>query len=624
MPQALKVVLAALGALLLLVIAGVIFIAVTFDPNAYKPLLIDTVQKERQRTLAIPGPISLSLFPTLGVKLGAVTLSERRSSEAFAAIESAQVSLAVWPLLRREVVVDRLAVAGLRARIVRFKDGKLNIDDLLGAPAASGNAAPPAAPPTEATPPFKLDIAGVAVTDAELTFDDRQGARKLRLSKLALQAGRLAPGTATPVSAQARLDADAPALGADLALKGRVVQGPAEGRTAFEDFDVTFDGRLGRSALKARVGGSVVADLAAGKLDARLAGELDGSRFKVTLGMPRLKPAAYTFDIEFDRLDLDRFRATAVSGPAAAAGTETPLDLSALRDLEATGQLRIGALQLMNLKASQVRAGVRATGGRVQMAPLAAELYQGRLEGSASVAAAAAGAARVSLQQTLEGVALGPLLKDLTGTDALQGRGTVVLDVGTTGTTVGAMTKALAGSARVALKDGAVRGVNVAQAIRVARAMSGRGTGAGSGAGASASPGIGTAARGEATDFSELSASFRIAQGVARNDDLSAKSPLLRLGGSGDIDLGARRLDYTVKATIVSTLEGQGGAELQALRGQTVPVKLSGPFEAIAWRIDFGAMLKEAAQARLDEKREALKEDAKRRLGDKLRDLLRK
>jgi len=624
MPKALKVVLAAFGALLLLVIAGVIFIAVTFDPNAYKPLLIDTVQKERQRTLAIPGPISLSLFPTLGVKLGAVTLSERRSTEPFASIESAQVSLAVWPLLRREVVVDRLAVAGLRARVVRFKDGKLNIDDLLGGPAANSGAAPsaPPAPPTAATPAFKLDIAGIAVTDAELTFDDRQGARKLRLSKAALQAGRLAPGATTPVSAQARLDADAPALGADIALKGRLVQGPAEGRMAFEDFEATFDGRLGRSAMKARVGGGVVAELAAGKLDARLAGDLDGSRFKATLGMPRLKPAAYTFDIEFDRLDLDRFRSAAASGPAtAAAGPEAPLDLTALRDLEATGQLRIGALQLMNLKAGQVRAGVRATGGRVQVAPLAAELYQGKLEGSASVLAAA-GPARFGLQQTLEGVALGPLLKDLTGTDVLQGKGTVVLDVTTTGATVGALTKALAGSARVALKDGAVRGVNVAQAIRVARAMSGRGSGAGAGAGAS--PGVGTAARGEATDFSELSASFRITQGVARNDDLAAKSPLLRLGGSGDIDLGARRLDYTVKATIVSTLEGQGGAELQALRGQTVPVKLSGPFDAITWRIDFGAMLKEAAQAKLDEKREALKEDAKRRLGDKLRDLLRK
>ena len=36
----------------------------------------------------------------------------------------------------------------------------------------------------------------------------------------------------------------------------------------------------------------------------------------------------------------------------------------------------------------------------------------------------------------------------------------------------------------------------------------------------------------EKTDFSELSASFQIADGVARNRDLELKSPLLRLTGA--------------------------------------------------------------------------------------------
>ncbi|MBI5716828.1 MAG: AsmA family protein [Burkholderiales bacterium] len=610
MPRPLKLSLAALGGVLVLLVGVGIFIVATFDPNAYKPLLIETVQRERQRTLAIPGPISLTLFPTLGVKLGAATLSERNSAERFASIESAQVSLAVWPLLRRQVVVDRLTLAGLRARIVRFKDGRLSIDDLTG-----GGGAPAAPAPAPATPPvapLELDVAGIAITDAEIQFDDRQAPRRLQLSKLALQAGRIAPGVSTPVSLKARLDADAPSLGADVALQGRLKLGPAEGRVALEGLELDIDARLGAkadaTALKTHVEGGIDADLKAGKLDAKLAGEFDGSRFKVALGMPRLSPAAYTFDAEIDRLNLDRFRAggAAPASAASAAGPEKPLDLSALRELEANGQLRIGALQVMNLKASQVRAGVRAAGGRVQIAPLAADLYQGRLNGSASVAANQS-PARIGLQQTLEGIAIGPLLKDLTGTDALLGRGNVTLDVSTAGATPGAMTKALAGHARVHLKDDAVRGVNVAQAIRVARAMA-RGAG-----------GAGTAAKGEATDFSELAASFQIAQGVAHNDDLVLKSPLLRVGGSGDIDLGASRLDYTVKATLVSTLEGQGGADMQSLRGQTVPVKLAGPFNAIGWRIDFGAMAREAAQARIDEKREALKEDAKRRLADKLR-----
>ena len=38
--------------------------------------------------------------------------------------------------------------------------------------------------------------------------------------------------------------------------------------------------------------------------------------------------------------------------------------------------------------------------------------------------------------------------------------------------------------------------------------------------------------KGQKTDFSEMSASFKIAGGVAQNDDLKAQSPFLRLGGA--------------------------------------------------------------------------------------------
>lgn len=615
-----RVALAALGGLLLLVIAMLAFIVLTFDANAHKPMLVEAVHKATQRTLAIPGPVSLALFPSLGVKVGEVTLSERGSAERFASLDSAHVSLALWPLLKREVVVDRLAVRGLKARLVRFKDGKLNIDDLLGAGGpAAGTPAAAATPPPSADMP-RLDIAGIALTDTEITFDDRHTPRRLQLSKLSLT-GRFAPAVPTRLSLKGHLEADSPRLAADLALQARLQMGPAPGHLAVDGLDLNLDTKLGTSALKLQLGGTVNAELQAKKLDARLAGRLDDSAFKVAFAMPRFTPAAYTFDAQFDRLDLDRLRGGGATGgtPAGAAEPAGPIDFSALRTLDASGQLRIGALKVMNLKASQVHATLRAAGGQVTLAPLAAELYQGKLAGSAALAANLV-PARLTLKQELSGVALGPLLEDLAGSDRLQGRGRVALDVVTAGATVQAMTRSLAGSARVELKDGAVRGINVAQAIRRAKAA----VAAARGKPESSGGGTGTAAKGEATDFSDLSASFRIAGGVAHNDDLAARTPLLRLGGSGDIDLGASRLDYTVRASVVDTLQGQGGAELRDLRGRTVPVKLSGPLNAINWRIDFGAMLEEAARAELDKKREQIKEDAKRRLGDKLRGLLKK
>ena len=37
----------------------------------------------------------------------------------------------------------------------------------------------------------------------------------------------------------------------------------------------------------------------------------------------------------------------------------------------------------------------------------------------------------------------------------------------------------------------------------------------------------------EKTDFTELNATFQIADGIARNNDLDLKSPFLRIGGDG-------------------------------------------------------------------------------------------
>ena len=97
------------------------------------------------------------------------------------------------------------------------------------------------------------------------------------------------------------------------------------------------------------------------------------------------------------------------------------------------------------------------------------------------------------------------------------------------------------------------------------------------------------------------------------------KSPLLRVSGAGDINIGADTLDYLLKATVVATAGGQGGKELADLRGLTVPVKISGPLAAPQYRLDFGAMASEMAKTKV----EAKKEEVKTRVEDKVKDQLK-
>jgi AsmA protein len=672
MKNTLKFAFLTLGGLLVLVATGVTYLLFGFDPNDYKPLAVARVQQDYHRTLAIPGRIELSIWPVLGIKLGAASLSERDKAKAeFASLKGAQVGLALWPLLsQRRLHVNRVVLDGLHAQVVRGTDGKLSIADLLAGPQAAAGTARPAeasgdknkGKDQDAGPPLSLDIAGLAITDAKLVWDDREAPRKVTLSQARVELGRIAPGVVnTPITLAAHVDATAPHAAVDIRLGGMLVLGPTEGEVTLAglklDLGAQVDGQAmsvslagtlkGQTAaqrwvlddlqldaslpgpggaggtdgkplaLKAR-GGITVALAGQGKVDAQLAGSLDDSQFKTRLSLPRLAPIAYVFDAEIDKLDVDRYiiakaaPAGTAAKPAASAassnGPEPQIDLSALRTLDAAGQLRIGALQFMNLKLAQVSVGLKAAGGQVAIAPIAAKLYEGSLSGSASLGATSP--PRLALKHELTGIAIAPLLSDLAQVDRLAGHGNVSLDVNTSGATVSAMTRALAGHAQVVLHDGAVKGINIAQAIRRAKAqVSGGGR-------------EGTATRNEATDFSEMSASFDISNGVAHNQDLDAKTPLLRVGGSGDIDLGSARLDYLVKASVVATLEGQGGAELQALRGQTIPVKLSGPLNTIGWKIDFGAMAKEKLGNKIETRREEIKQGVKDKVKDRLKDLL--
>ena len=114
---------------LLLVVAG--YVAATFNPNDYKSLIIKLVQEKKQRTLDLEGDIKLTFWPKLGADLGKVKLSEHNGAQEFASIENAKVSLAVLPLLKKELVVDTVYIDGLQVTAIRHKDGTTNFDDLM-------------------------------------------------------------------------------------------------------------------------------------------------------------------------------------------------------------------------------------------------------------------------------------------------------------------------------------------------------------------------------------------------------------------------------------------------------------------------------------------------------------
>jgi AsmA protein len=139
------------------------------------------------------------------------------------------------------------------------------------------------------------------------------------------------------------------------------------------------------------------------------------------------------------------------------------LDFSALKGHDIDGAIRIGALQVSKLKLAKLNAKLKLAGGRLDVAPLSVNLYEGTANGSLSLNA---NGNQLALKQNLSGVSINPLMKDLADKDLLEGRGNVALDVSSHGDSVTAMKKALGGTASLSLKDGAIKGINLAQSLR--------------------------------------------------------------------------------------------------------------------------------------------------------------
>jgi len=156
------------------------------------------------------------------------------------------------------------------------------------------------------------------------------------------------------------------------------------------------------------------------------------------------------------------------------------------------------------------------------------------------------------------GIQIRPVLQALADMGSLHGILEMNMQLSGSGLTEPRLTSHLNGRGKIMIQDGKIEGIDIPGAIR-------RVTTLGQGGGGEKS-----------TDFSQLSGSFVIKNGVARNNDLAMASPVFRLTGNGTVNLANKTLDYHAKPKLVGTLVGQGDTTA-ARKGLAVPIRISGP-----------------------------------------------
>jgi AsmA protein len=159
---------------------------------------------------------------------------------------------------------------------------------------------------------------------------------------------------------------------------------------------------------------------------------------------------------------------------------------------------------------------------------------------------------KISTNFSLDKIDAQPLLTDAAGFDKLMGKGSLNWNLTTTGQSQKSFINALNGKLGFEFADGAVKGANIAEMVRKAKELI-------KGNLSAVSEGLDTGFdNSQQTDFSALQGSFVFTNGVGENKDLSLLSPLIRITGSGKVDLPMTNVDYRLVTGIVDSIEGQG------------------------------------------------------------------
>ncbi|MEZ9159191.1 AsmA family protein [Vibrio lentus] len=326
---------------------------------------------------------------------------------------------------------------------------------------------------------------------------------------------------------------------------------------------------------------------------------LDGKADVTLSEIPKVRFSLHSPNIDLDEfLGLGNATETASTAPSGSAGGSTSSagssapakevepDLSALKTLDVKGDITIDKFKASNAKMQNVKAAFSVNRGIAELTSFTSNLYQGSISATAKLDARKT-PATYTAKKKIKGVKVQPLLVDVANNDMLEGTGNIDVNVKGKSLTPTGIKKNLVGTIAINFEDGAVNGINVAQLIRENYAKI---------------KGEKVESKDEAqkTDFSAMKATLKVDKGWVSTNDLSAQSPLLRVTGQGKANFINETVDFLVRTSIVGSLEGQGGKNIDDLKDVTIPIKVTGQWADPKFALVFDDVLKQKAQKEID------------------------
>jgi AsmA protein len=621
-----KKILIAVAVLVVLVIAAAVILPFVIPTDTIKQELQAQVKKATGRDLTINGNFEFSLLPDAVLKANDVRFQNAAggSRADMVTLKELRVHVALLPLLSSEVEVQEFVLEDPDILLEIDQNGQPNWAFGGGGAQAGGSAAgSPASTGGGRGGELKsVKLGDVRIVNGRLEYRDAQSGSaevvenlnvKINLPSLdepfsadgeatwkseaiAFNIGAESPralmtggktgvtvslnGNPLKLDYAGALDAGAGSIAGKLDLDVPSLRNLAAWAASPLDIKgdealnaMTITGQVAASAAQVSITGmalSLDAINATGELAVALGGKVPSAKGKLDVADLDMNPYLAAFGGEAGDQSGE-----AAAKPASSTGggwSDEPIDMSALRSVDADLVLSAGSLKAQDIKIGKSQVHVQLKGGKLNLNLSEMALYNGN--GSLQLNVDASGdIPAIKSTFALAGLQAEPFLTDAAKLEWLSGTAQMSMDVTTKGASQKALVNALNGRGDVKFTDGAIRGINLAAMVRNAsNAFLNR-----------------TASEAVKTDFAELSGTYTITNGVVSNNDLQLLSPLLRVTGEGTANMPAQTVNYRVEPKAVASLEGQGGDS--GMAGLMVPVIIEGPWSKPSYRPDLAGAI---------------------------------
>ena len=625
MPRILRYALLGLVGLVIIALAVPFLIPV----NSFRDRIAEEASRTLHRDVILAGDLSLQILPSLQITARDVSLA---NADGFGGAPMAQmaemrVGVELIPLLSSDVQITEFVLVD---PVIRLRQNRSDNNWTFRAPDAPATEMATSGEGFVRRPgalPFEASFGNVRIENASIHFDDGQQQRDITGLTLRVSLPSL--------DEEAAISGELTADGERLSFNGSVgsIRGAFEG--AETPLSMSFGGNLVTASFDGRLAASEAFDLD-GEIDANIPslrnlaafagselppgdrlqtfavqGSIDitpsniglaasSLRFDDISGSGRLNVATsgarpnITGALNLPNLDVTPYLPEQTSGSDAEAGnagippwSEDEIDLAGLNLVDADLDLNVGLFEYGDIDIETVRLDVTLDRGRLVANLSDFQLYQGT--GSVRIVANNRRATpSYSVTAQLSDLDALPFLQAAAGFERLSGTGGIALDLQASGASQAAIMQSLSGNGNFGFNDGAIVGINLAETIRNVNSFFGaQSSPADAETSSDDSEQVDAGAQSQ-TDFSSLSGTFSLTGGRANNTDLTMLSPLLRVAGSGFVDLPSQALDYRLRPRLVASIEGQGGAA--DLRGVEIPVRIRGGFNDISIGVDTSAV----------------------------------